>query len=549
MFSNKDWKKEDEEEGSQDKNQYSPSSAFKSGSEVKTGFITSGNSSGDEYSSGGEYTSEYEVNLITKLESSINTGKIDGTLSEQIDYQYALYLAINETLKNPSNLNTADQENMLAKKMEIQNFLKIFARSDQDEKIDRFMRAKQEGNLLDPEFIPGLAVTQLTGLPNQDTPSFPNFYFMKSNPTPLTLNQGNYAKAYIFIEEPPGLLYIDTLYDKEKKETKNIPISLNIKDEKNYNILISKIPDELKTSSQSFQKKINTELKRSFIDFITNDNRPGYTRISIAEHPPTLQNIKPDEITLIKEKDKLTAYWIQNAKIVEKSFPSNNVQHIISKLPNGEKSSTDKHLIKDITSIYGCINPGYTLKGKEKFKSLISDALAVEKGSMMIVNKESREKDIKLSTRMFTSKERANKRVIILPTGLFSYAADPSHLVNTEGMTSHQGINYASFVINKKGELSLFEHFGMKDRIAHSTFFSGTPTIGAGEMKIKNGKLIELTDYSGHYRPDLKNITETLKYLKQLGVDISATKVILRGEKYDASTLIEQTVKYTSRHR
>ena len=37
----------------------------------------------------------------------------------------------------------------------------------------------------------------------------------------------------------------------------------------------------------------------------------------------------------------------------------------------------------------------------------------------------------------------------------------------------------------------------------------GVPVVGAGEVRIKNEKLISITDHSGHYRPSLYN---TYKY-------------------------------------
>ena len=36
----------------------------------------------------------------------------------------------------------------------------------------------------------------------------------------------------------------------------------------------------------------------------------------------------------------------------------------------------------------------------------------------------------------------------------------------------------------------------------HSSFLSGSPVMGAGELVVKDGKIVEITDKSGHYEPD-----------------------------------------------
>jgi hypothetical protein len=488
-----------------------------------------------EYTSG-EYTSGFAADPLMELESTINIGKNDGTLSEQIDFQYALYLSIKVRLDDP-DLTSFNKDTLQRKQIEIRNFLKIFVRSESEEKIENFMRVKQAAGLLDPEFIPGFEANAI-----QKNIAFPHFYFIQSSSVSSMLESGKYAKSYIFTENPSTLLYIDTVQRDNK--THISPIVLNTGDKVNFESLIAKIPKELQDSGKPIEEAISIELKRALMNVVVTNNQPGYSRLRVENNKPEQNHLKQNEVVVVKGDETLTAYWLAKDKIVEKSFPLDGINNIVAKLPAAGKSTTEPYIVKEITAKFGCVNPGHTLKGKTHFRSLVRDTLALRQDKLVAVNPESKQKDIQMSTRMFTAQERINKRIIISPDGLFNYAADVNALVNTKGMVSHSGSNYAAYVINTKGEISLFEHIGMKDRVAHSSFFSGRSVLGAGEMKIANGKLVELTDYSGHYRPSLKNVAETLKYLQQHGVDISATKVLSRGQRYDAMDLLENINKY-----
>ncbi|MBL7542873.1 MAG: hypothetical protein JNL11_03610 [Bdellovibrionaceae bacterium] len=59
----------------------------------------------------------------------------------------------------------------------------------------------------------------------------------------------------------------------------------------------------------------------------------------------------------------------------------------------------------------------------------------------------------------------------------------------------------------------------------HSAPVSGEPVYFAGEVKIRNGKLIGLNTNSGHYMPSNENLYNYLKYLQSLGVDLHDVKM------------------------
>lgn len=98
--------------------------------------------------------------------------------------------------------------------------------------------------------------------------------------------------------------------------------------------------------------------------------------------------------------------------------------------------------------------------------------------------------------------------------------------IDTSDCISHDKEGFAAFTLNANGELSLFNHID-HDRtgIAHSSMNAGVPVVAAGEVQIINGRLISITDHSGHYRPTAYTLYKTLDYFQKNGVDISNVKV------------------------
>ena len=125
--------------------------------------------------------------------------------------------------------------------------------------------------------------------------------------------------------------------------------------------------------------------------------------------------------------------------------------------------------------------------------------------------------------KFFDACERDQFRVDIR-RGLF---ARNRALFSTKGLIAHGKQNFAGFTVNLNGEISIFNHQGsQKTGIAHSSMNNGKPIFCPGELKIKDGKLLAVTDYSGHYRPSLYNMYKVLDYFVKRGIDISETKLL-----------------------
>ncbi|MFK8103248.1 MAG: hypothetical protein AB8G15_12010 [Saprospiraceae bacterium] len=109
--------------------------------------------------------------------------------------------------------------------------------------------------------------------------------------------------------------------------------------------------------------------------------------------------------------------------------------------------------------------------------------------------------------------------------------------LNTDKHFSHEKQGFAAFVLDEAGKLSLFNHSDGSDGIKHSTFSKGKPVIGAGELRIENGKLTHLTAHSGHYKPRAADLANVLRALASQGLNVAEVKVLMSNETFQGSSL------------
>lgn len=150
-------------------------------------------------------------------------------------------------------------------------------------------------------------------------------------------------------------------------------------------------------------------------------------------------------------------------------------------------------------------------------------------GQLLDVNQDDKEADETYHTTYLNPDERA-KHDIEIHNGLLHQEGT---VFDSSRSIAHNKPGYVAFTLNTNGALSVFEHLsGQVDqsgkRLAHSSMNAGAPVLCAGEMEIKQGKLIRMNTYSGHYQPSLYSVARFLEYLSDRGVDISETKVYLQ---------------------
>jgi hypothetical protein len=93
---------------------------------------------------------------------------------------------------------------------------------------------------------------------------------------------------------------------------------------------------------------------------------------------------------------------------------------------------------------------------------------------------------------------------------------------DTSGMESHwSSEGRAIFVMDQHGRFYAAEQNLSRwedERFHHSSFLSGAPVHGAGEMQVAEGRLEVLTAQSGHYKPTVKEMLQTMRQLAVEGV-------------------------------
>ncbi len=192
-------------------------------------------------------------------------------------------------------------------------------------------------------------------------------------------------------------------------------------------------------------------------------------------------------------------------------------------------------------------------RAKYNFQRLARLALALEQRKIMTVVEDFRAKDQRdLQTRKIVylnpdDMAKAECRLVIKDgrflRPLFRNRLDEAQFMpyDTTEMVSHAGLGYGAYVINAQGEISIFNHYGDASKFVHASMNAGATAFAAGELKIVNGQLVEVTAYSGHYRPDINNVYLALKHLKDQGIDLREVKVWL----FD----VEEGISYTKQAR
>jgi len=98
---------------------------------------------------------------------------------------------------------------------------------------------------------------------------------------------------------------------------------------------------------------------------------------------------------------------------------------------------------------------------------------------------------------------------------------------------AHDKKGWVAYTMNMRNEISAFSHHGgevIEDKVhVHSSMNAGAIVKAAGQMKIEDGKLTDIDDSSGHYRPDAFTVYQLLKCLRDQGLDITTTTVHLNS--------------------
>jgi hypothetical protein len=95
------------------------------------------------------------------------------------------------------------------------------------------------------------------------------------------------------------------------------------------------------------------------------------------------------------------------------------------------------------------------------------------------------------------------------------------------GSSAHLGGGgRAIYVMDEQGNVYASNFHGVGE-FHHSSFMGGKPVSGAGELEVRNGEVIGITDRSGHYTPSQAMTRQTVERLRAQGIPIRDDQVTM----------------------
>jgi hypothetical protein len=92
--------------------------------------------------------------------------------------------------------------------------------------------------------------------------------------------------------------------------------------------------------------------------------------------------------------------------------------------------------------------------------------------------------------------------------------------VHTMDHTTGEVPGFAHYAMSMDGQLYIRKvDVGEMGKFAHSSFLSGADVLCAGTIAVDNGRIIEITNESGHYQPSTANLAEACKAILAEGYD------------------------------
>lgn len=133
-------------------------------------------------------------------------------------------------------------------------------------------------------------------------------------------------------------------------------------------------------------------------------------------------------------------------------------------------------------------------------------------------------------------------KVKILGGRLCLNNAEAKPLDTSNMVTNFSGPGYAIYVMSVQGNIHVSPHsVGHRH---HSSLLAGANVAGAGELKVSNGRLIELSNKSGHYSPSEVHLLQVLHQLEKSGIPMTfALTVQPKGRKFPTVTDYLRTIE------
>ncbi|GEM_PF-5137280 len=288
-------------------------------------------------------------------------------------------------------------------------------------------------------------------------------------------------------------------------------------------ILENKVKQKLKTQPETDVAQIIKEIANEEV----NINLKKLTEDFIKKHA----NKNPTILEQEEFNNKKYSY-LKNAAILYRLVDNESYKALLPKL---HKSKYFSNLVKEAFTRASLPRASLQFTGisktlsshsaiTQKWKIIADLALAEKRKDARSVVNYKKTTDVEAGAEMLTSAERQKYAIMVSEGAL----VDLNHSnFDTRNYISHKKKGYAAFVINTEGEISVFNHLHGENALFHSSLNAGKAVLGAGEIKVVDGKLKSISQYSGHYEPTLENTLAVLTYLKKQSLDISEVEVFL----------------------
>jgi len=96
--------------------------------------------------------------------------------------------------------------------------------------------------------------------------------------------------------------------------------------------------------------------------------------------------------------------------------------------------------------------------------------------------------------------------------------------------SQHSGPGKAIFVMDEQGNVYASKVHSVGE-FHHSSFMAGKPVAGAGELEVRNGEVIGITDRSGHYWPTRDMTRQTVERLREQGIPIRDDQITMEAPR------------------
>ncbi|KAF3630645.1 putative beta-fructofuranosidase, insoluble isoenzyme 1-like [Capsicum annuum] len=97
-----------------------------------------------------------------------------------------------------------------------------------------------------------------------------------------------------------------------------------------------------------------------------------------------------------------------------------------------------------------------------------------------------------------------------------------------------EGLPGAKWIFVMSTSRRLYAGEKKKGMFHHSSFLAGGATLAAGRLVVKDGRVMSISAYSGHYRPTEDRLDSFLSFLNENGVNLDEVEIRKSNEDYES---------------